>query len=112
MHDKINDQPGVSDAIKHDIMGIIRKYLDLSRYDVFVFGSRASGKGDDRSDIDIGIEGAQPVDRAILGHIREDVVNLPTLYKIDVVDFVSASSQFREVAKQHIEYLNRSSSSV
>jgi len=38
--------------------------------------------------------------------IQEEIENLPTLYKIDVVDFYDVSEKFREVAKQHIEMFN------
>ena len=91
------------EKLKKEILEIVGRHLDLGRYRVFFFGSRVSGKGTDQSDIDIGIEGPEPVPHDVLFRIRDDVEHIPTLYKIDVVDFRGASVDFREVALQYIE---------
>lgn len=88
--------------IQKEIYSIIGRHLDLSRYRVFLFGSRATGKGDDRSDFDIGIEGDQPLPHPTLSKIKNDIEQLPMLYKFDVVDFTRVSPQFKKVAKKHI----------
>lgn len=95
-----------SEKLKAELKEIAGRHLDLSRYSLFFFGSRVGGGGDDRSDIDIGIEGAGPVLLSTLRMIKEDIESLPLLYKIDVVDLSQTSDSFREVAKQHIEYIN------
>lgn len=97
---------GSEEKMKKDILGIIRKYLDLSQYKVFVFGSRVTGKGDDRSDIDIGIEGDKEIPLETMGKIKDEAEELPTLYKIDIVDFFQLSDKFKEVAKEKIEVIN------
>ena len=79
-----------------DILDIVGKYLDLKQYRVFFFGSRVNGKGNERSDIDIGIEGSKPVPIEVIAKIREDFEELPTLYSIDVIDFHSAGKDFKE----------------
>lgn len=94
------------EKLKKELLDIIGRHLDLSRYRVFFFGSRVTGKGTDRSDIDVGIEGPEPVPFGMLLAIREDVERIPTLYKIDVVDFRGASDDFRDVALQHTELIN------
>lgn len=94
------------EKLKAELLEILARHLDLSRYRVFFFGSRVTGKGTDRSDIDVGIEGREPIPFGTLFAIREDVGRIPTLYKIDVVDFRGASEDFREVALQHIEIIN------
>ena len=38
-----------------DILAIIGRHVDLNEYRVFFFGSRVTGRGDERADIDIGI---------------------------------------------------------
>lgn len=91
------------EKLKKEILEIVGKYLDLKEYRVFFFGSRVSGSGDERSDIDVGIEGAKPVPTGAMLDIQEEIEHLPTLYKIDIVDFYDVSEKFREVAKQHIE---------
>lgn len=100
------------EKLKKEILEIIKRYLDLYSYQVFFFGSRVIGKGDERSDIDIGIEGDKEIPYGIMARIREDIENLPTLYKIELVDFKKVSADFREVALQHIEFIKRASVNV
>lgn len=93
------------EKLKKEISGIVSKYLDLSRYKIFFFGSRVKGDNFARADIDIGIEGPEkiPVERKL--NIEEEIDNLPTLYKFDVVDFSKVSSSFKKQALKHIEYV-------
>lgn len=91
--------------LKEEILGIVGKYLDLKQYKIFFFGSRVSGKGSEKSDIDVGIEGPQEIPFETMAKIKEEVDNLPTLYKIEIVDFSKVSPDFKEVAKQKIEVL-------
>ena len=93
------------EKLKKELLDIIGRYLDLSRYRVFFFGSRVSGKGTDRSDIDVGIEGPEPVPFNALTDVEEAIDAIPTLYKIDIVDFSGVSPIFREVALQHREFV-------
>lgn len=92
--------------LKKEILGILEKHLDLKKFKVFFFGSRVAGKGTDHSDIDIGIEGPEPVPYEFMAQIQEELENLPTLYKIEVVDFHEVSAKFKKVALQQIELLN------
>ena len=92
-----------ADKMKKEILSIVGKYLDLSQYKIFIFGSRVTGKGNDRSDIDVGIEGEIEVPSRIISKIKEDLENIRTLYTIDFVDFKRVASDFREVALQSIE---------
>ncbi len=50
---------------------------------IIVFGSRASGDHDPRSDIDVAIE-APSLDRAALARLRDRIARLPTLYRISL----------------------------
>lgn len=92
--------------LKSELLEIISNYLDLSEYKVFFYGSRVTGKGSDRSDVDVGIEGPEPVPGHILEKIRYEVDALPTMYTIEIVDFKSISEDFYRVAKQNVEILN------
>lgn len=94
------------EKLKKLILEIAGRHLDLSRYRLFFFGSRVSGSGDERSDIDIGIEGEAPLSASALAGIEEELENLPMLYKIEIVDFKKVSPDFREVALQHTEDIN------
>jgi len=94
------------EKLKKEILEIVGKRLDLKKYKVFFFGSRVTGKGDERSDIDIGIEGTEKVPIEAKFDIEDDIENLPILYKIDLIDFYNTDKNFYEVAKQKIEILN------
>jgi len=93
------------EKLKDEILNIVAKYLDISEYKVFFFGSRVSGKGTDHSDIDIGIEGSSPISPEIKLKIEEEIENLPILYKIEIVDFKRVPPKFREVALQNREFI-------
>lgn len=93
------------ELLKQQIRAVAEKYLDMRKYKVFFFGSRVSGKNREGSDIDVGIEGAEPVPNDALLAIQDDIDALPTLYKIEIVDFSHVAEKFKEVAKER-EYLN------
>lgn len=88
-----------------EITSIIAKHLNLSEYKIFFFGSRVTEKGNEYSDIDIGIEGPKEVGHETMAKIREEIGNLPILYKIDIVDFKDVSADFYNVASTNKEYL-------
>jgi predicted nucleotidyltransferase len=92
--------------LKQDLRDLVGRHIDLHNYRAFIFGSRATSRGNDRSDIDIGIEGATPLSISKLANIREDLENLPTLYSFDVVDFATVSDSFKKTAKSTIDPLN------
>jgi len=94
------------EKLEKQILEIIGKYLDLKKYKIFFFGSRVSGKGSEKSDIDIGIEGPKKFDESIVYNIKDDIEKLNILYKIDVINFTNDGKEFLEVASQHKEYLN------
>lgn len=93
------------EKLKKEVLEIIGKKLNLKEYQVFFFGSRVENKGTERSDIDIGIEGSKPIPVEKFLDIQEEIENLPTLYKIEVVDFCRVLPKFREVARKQIEIL-------
>jgi len=97
---KIEHYP--EEKLKKEIIDILSKYLDLNDYKVFFFGSRTRDFVDERADIDIGIEGPEiPPD--IFLQIQEEIENIPTLYKIDFVDFNKVDDFFKKIAKEKIE---------
>jgi len=91
--------------LKKEILRIIGQYLNIDEYKIFFFGSRVNGKGDERSDIDIGIEGTNPISASIMARIKEEINELSMLYSIDIVDFADTDENFRKVAKRNIEVI-------
>ena len=93
------------EKLRTDLRSIVGRRLDLAKYRLFFFGSRVTNTGDDHSDIDIGVEGAAPVPAAALSAIKEELENLPTVYKLDLVDFADVSEDFKKVALAKIEVI-------
>lgn len=93
------------EKFKKEVLKIIGKYLDLNEYKVFFFGSRVKGINFPRADIDIGIEGPKEIPAEEKLNIEEEIARLPTLYKIDVVDFKEVSDKFRKEVLKNVEYV-------
>jgi len=91
--------------IEQAVARIIRKHLG-PEYRVFLFGSRAGGTARRGSDYDIGIEGPARLDLSTLFVIQNEVEELPTLHKIDIVDFTGTSASFQRVAKMQTKPIN------
>ena len=91
------------EKLKRQLLEIFGRHLNIKDYRVFIFGSRATGKNTERSDIDVGIEGEIEVPRETMARIKADIENLPTLYRIDLVDFKRVAQDFREVAMEKTE---------
>ena len=91
--------------IKEKIVEIISQKLTLAHYKVFLFGSRANGKADARSDIDIGIEASEQIPLNIMTELKAELDDLPVLQKIDLVDFNMVNENFKEIASQDMEVI-------
>jgi predicted nucleotidyltransferase len=76
--------------------------------DIFLFGSRASGKASIRSDYDIGLlrKDGQELDFKELLKAKSKLGDF--IEKIDLVDFASKDDTFKEIAMQKIKYLKQS----
>ncbi len=98
--------PHQEQEIKNAIIKIAGKYLDIARYTIFFFGSRVSGTGRERSDVDIGIEGDAPIPLEIMARMKGDIAELPILHSIDIVDFGNVDDNFKKTAKESIEVLH------
>ena len=77
----------------------------LRGHRVFLFGSRASGEAGARSDFDVGVYGAEPLPLCDFYAVEDMFDALPTLYRIDWVDFNRVSPAFRERAMKRTELL-------
>jgi predicted nucleotidyltransferase len=96
-----NPRAEVMEVVRQ-VSRIVRGTLGDPAYRVFLYGSWAAGEAGDRSDIDIGIEGGSPVPPEAMAAIREACDALPTLYTIEIVDFVRVPPGFRRVAQARI----------
>ncbi|MBC8400314.1 MAG: nucleotidyltransferase domain-containing protein [Candidatus Marinimicrobia bacterium] len=79
---------------------IIKAEVD-GDYRLFLFGSRAQNNFHEKADIDIGILSDRPLAARRLFSIKDKLDEIPTLLKIDFVDFSTVSEDFQTVAMQH-----------
>jgi len=93
------------EQFKTEIINILKRYINITEFKIFFFGSRVDGSGDECSDIDIGLEGREIIKQQVLTRIRHDIENIPVLYKIDIVDFNNVSEDFKKVALKKIELI-------
>lgn len=93
--------------IRNMIAGIMQRNAECLRgHRVFLFGSRASGNAGPHSDFDIGVVGDAPLPLKDFFSIEDQLDDLPTLYKIDWVDFNRTSPRFRERAMLRTENIH------
>lgn len=91
---------------KRLILKIFAKHPLLSDYSLFFFGSRVRGDSSLRSDIDLGVLGKKKIPARIKLEIEEELEKLPTLYKIELVDFADVSPGFKKEALKFSERIN------
>jgi len=70
---------------------------------IMLFGSRARGDFDSRSDIDVGILPGKNYDSKKLINLREKIENMNIPYKVDIVDISKVSEIFRKKAMKEGE---------
>lgn len=93
-------------GIIEQISEIVARHLDTP-FKLILFGSRASSDYDPRSDIDIGIISDSQIKSGVMIGIRDELDDIPTLLKIDLVDFNRVSDEFRNVAMQNVQEIIR-----
>jgi predicted nucleotidyltransferase len=72
---------------------------------LFLFGSRVRGDNRARSDFDLAIEAGRPLPAAVMADLRDGLEELPTLFRIDLVDAASVSDSFFAEAFSRVEEL-------
>lgn len=92
------------EGIKRAIVAAIGKYLPLDDCAVFLFGSRAAGRGKHYSDYDVGLCGKKDIPFGVLSKIEEELEDLPV--DVELVDFMEVSGNFRKIAIQEIKIWN------
>ena len=82
------------------IYSIVKENIKCD-YQLFLFGSRVTGTNNDKADIDVGIIPAQLISPKQILSIKEKIEEIPTLLKIDFIDFTTVSDDFRSIALKH-----------
>lgn len=92
------------EKILDEVKKITSKHLSPD-FKVMLFGSWARGNALETSDLDIGILGEKKVPSDIMFKIRQEIEDVPTLRKIDIVDLNLTSEQFRRAAFEYAKPL-------
>lgn len=74
-------------------------------HQAMLFGSFAKGNAIDTSDIDIAIEGPEPLPARLFFQLTDEIEKIPTLRKIDLVDLQQAGAEFRNEVLSHAKPL-------
>jgi len=70
---------------------------------VMFFGSRVTGNARARSDFDVAVDGPTPLSPKLLDSIRATLDDLPTLYRVDLVDLATVAESTRAEMIAHTE---------
>lgn len=88
------------------IVDLMRANADRLRgHKVVLFGSRAQGNAKPRSDFDLGVVGDAPLPLEDFFAIEDMLDDLPTLFRIDWVDFARVNEQMRAQALRRVEVI-------
>lgn len=82
---------------KSKIIEIINENLKNLNPKIYLFGSRATAKNSDVSDIDIGIDCGRNLTLMELSDVKENLEKSNIIYKIDVVDFNNVDKNFKRI---------------
>ena len=87
---------------------IFKRYFDFDEnvIEARLFGSRVDGTYKKHSDIDFEVKLVNP---RYLGRLKEGLLNLPTLYKFDVVnyDYITSKSFKDEIDRKSVLFYKR-----
>lgn len=92
------------EEIKSLIKNAVAGHLS-GNYKLFLFGSQVGLQELKRADIDVGIDAGRPLSPREESLIRSELENLPTLYKVDFVDFTKVDDGFKKIALSNFESL-------
>lgn len=79
---------------KEKIIKVIEIFFPDAK--IYLFGSRATGNFDERSDVDIAIDAGQPMPMHIRGQINSMIDALSIPQNVDIVDFHRAPQSLKD----------------
>lgn len=82
------------------VRGILERHVPCCQ--VWAFGSRAKGAAKPFSDLDLAILGSQPLALSTLADLGDDFSESDLPFKVDIVDWATASEPFRNAIKEEL----------
>ena len=96
-----------SDKYINQLKETILSLIDRDKVFVFLFGSRAAGRGGPSADVDIGLWAPERLPENLYHKIRNAVDESIVPYEVDIVDFTRVNPTFKEVAVKDIKIWNQ-----
>ena len=90
----------MSDSYVKQVREILLAKLAGLRVQVYLFGSRATGKAGATADIDVAIEPFEALPVGLLSEIREQLEESNIPYQVDLVDLSSASEKLAGMVRK------------
>ena len=84
---------GLNEKYKQLLIDIIEKHLPSTA--IYLYGSRAYGKAEECSDVDIAVDAGAVIELGILFKINDDIEESSIPFFVDVVDVYSVSEKFK-----------------
>ncbi|MCL4434930.1 MAG: nucleotidyltransferase domain-containing protein [Actinobacteria bacterium] len=88
-----------------ELVRIVGQYVDTDVWQPVIFGSRASGRAQRFSDIDLGFIGSKELPGNVQAKLWAALDDSDIPYVVDIVDMSASSQDFLAVAREHMEYL-------
>ena len=94
----------------HTQLNILPSHLAMVRailtthvptHEVWAFGSRVNGSAKEFSDLDLVVIGEKPLSIAVHGNLVDDFSESDLPYKVDVIDWATTDSAFRQIIKRN-----------
>jgi len=92
------------ERLRQKLHELAEKYREKGMH-LFVFGSFARADQQNTSDLDIGVEWEGEQSEKLLRQLYNEIQELPTIRKIDLVDFEKAENKFGDIASKDKVYL-------
>lgn len=80
------------------VRDILRKHVP--QCEVWAFGSRAKGNAKQYSDLDLAVITKEPMSLQVSGALADDFAESDLPFKVDVVDWATTSTSFREIIEK------------
>lgn len=83
------------------IQSILKRHV--GGYDVRAYGSRVNGDPKPYSDLDLVVMAKKPIPPKTMALLKDDLTESDLPFKVDVLDWATASDSFREVIRNKFE---------
>jgi predicted nucleotidyltransferase len=80
--------------------------------EVYAFGSRATGRAREFSDLDLAVMGDEPLPAAARTALREAFAGSTLPFRVDIVDWCEAGEAFRTAVGDRLECISPSAPAV